>query len=161
MLEQIREKLSAEVAELNHELHVVLPETLKRARELGDLRENGDFQAAIERQGFIQARLDILRSRLSKLSQIDLTKIPKDRVGLGSRVTVQDMVTKEKEHWELVIPDAMDVDGGQISVSSPLGRALIDKKKGQTTTVQLPAGTRKLKVLAVRTFHDQLKENEP
>lgn len=160
MLDEIREKLSAEVEALNHELHVVLPETLKRARELGDLRENGDFQAAIERQGFVQARLNILRSRLSKLSQIDLSKIPADRIGLGSRVTVQDVDTKEREDWELVIPDAMDVDAGQVSVSSPLGRALIDRKKGQTTTVQLPTGKRQLKILHVRTFHDQLKSSE-
>jgi transcription elongation factor GreA len=160
MLDEIREKLSAEVAALNHELHVVLPETLKKARELGDLRENGDFQAAIERQGFVQARLNILRSRLSKLSQIDLSKIPADRIGLGSKVTVQDVDTKEKENWELVIPDAMDVDAEQISVSSPLGQALIDRKKGQTTTVQLPTGKRKLKILSVRTFHDQLDESE-
>ena len=160
MLEAIREKLSAEVEALNHELHVTLPETLKKARELGDLRENGDFQAAIERQGFVQARLSILRTRLSKLSQIDLTKIPSDRVGLGSKVSVQDMDTKKKENWELVIPDAMDVDAGQISVSSPLGRALLDKKKRQTTTVKLPGGKRKLKVLSVKTFHDQLGDRD-
>lgn len=158
MLEQIRQKLAAEVEALNHELHVVLPEVLKKAREYGDLRENGDFQAAIERQGFIQARLNILRGRLAKLSQIDLTKIPRDRVGLGSRVVVQDTDTKEKMEYELVIPDAMDADEGQISVASPLGRALLDRKSGETTAVQLPAGKRRLKVLSVTTFHDQVVE---
>lgn len=156
MLDAIKAKLTAEVEELNHELHVTLPEVLKKARELGDLRENGDFQAAIERQGFIQARLSILRTRLSKLSQIDLTKIPADRIGLGSKVTVQDLHSKTKERFELVIPDAMEVDEGQISVASPLGRALLDRKTGETTVVQLPAGTRKLKILSVTTFHDQI-----
>lgn len=160
MLEQIREKLAAEVEALNHELHVVLPEVLKRARELGDLRENGDFQAAIERQGFIQARLNILRTRLSKLSQIDLSKIPRDRIGLGSRVIVRDAQTKEKVTYELVIPDAMEMDEGHISVASPLGRALLDRKSGETTTVQLPDGKRKLKVLDVRTFHEQMDDGK-
>ncbi len=88
MIEEIRRKLFAEVEALNHELHVVLPQTLKKAIELGDLRENADYQAAIERQGMIQARLEQLRSRLHKLSAIDLSKVPRDRVGLGSRVTV-------------------------------------------------------------------------
>jgi len=156
MLEAIRQRLSAEVEALNHELHVVLPEVLKKARELGDLRENGDFQAAIERQGFITARLSQLRDRLSKLSQIDLTKVPHDRVGLGSRVTVRDLDTKEDEVWELVIPDAMDVDQGHVSVSSPLGRALLDRKAKNTVEVRLPMGTRRLKILKLETLHDQV-----
>jgi transcription elongation factor GreA len=155
MLDAVKKQLSTEVEKLNHELNVTLPEALKKALALGDLKENGDYHAALERQGFVQARLNQLRSRLTKISNIDLTKIPKDRVGLGSRVVVQDMSTKEKENWELVIPDAMDVDKGQISVSSPLGQALVDKKVGDTSVVHLPAGTRKLKILKLLTFHQQ------
>jgi transcription elongation factor GreA len=158
MLDAIRQKLLAEVEALNHELHVALPEALQKARELGDLRENGDFIAAIERQRFIQARLNQLRERLGRLSQIDLTKIPRDRVGLGSRVTVTDLDTKTQEVWELVIPDAMDVDAGQISVSSPLGRALLDRKRNDEVTVQLPIGTRRLRIDELITFHRQLAE---
>jgi transcription elongation factor GreA len=157
MLDAIREKLQAEVEALNHELHSVLPETLMKARELGDLRENADFQAAIERQGFVQARLGQLRERLAKLSQIDLSQIPKDRVGLGSRVTVKDLDTKETEVWELVIPDAMDIDAGHISVSSPLGRALLDRKVKEKVEARLPMGVRRLKIEKLETFHDQVK----
>lgn len=157
MLEAIREKLSAEIEALNHELHVVLPDILKKARELGDLRENGDFQAAIERQGFITARLNQLRDRLSKLSGVDLSKVPKDRVGLGSKVTVKDLDTNEIEVWELVIPDAMDVDLGHISVSSPLGRALLDHKAKDTVEARLPMGTRQLKIQKLETLHDQVR----
>ncbi len=157
MLEAVKKQLQAEVEALNHELSVTLPATLKRAIQNGDLRENGDYHAALERQGFVQARLSQLRSRLTKLSHIDLTKIPTGRVGLGSRVTVLDMATGQTEEWELVIPDAMDIDRGHISVSSPLGRGLVDKEVGDVTTVQLPAGTRKLKVLALRTLHEQVE----
>lgn len=158
MIEAVKKQLSAEVEKLNHELNVTLPEALKKALALGDLRENGDYHAALERQRFVTARLSQLRSRLAKISQIDLSKIPKDRVGLGSKVVVQDLGTKEREDWELVIPDAMDVDKGHISVSSPLGRGLVDKKVGDTALVQLPGGIRKLKILKLQTFHEQVAD---
>ena len=158
MLEAIRNKLIAEVEALNYELHVTLPEALQRARELGDLKENGDYQAAKERQGFVALRIGQLRSRLSKLSQIDLSQIPRDRIGLGSRVTVKDMKTKEDEVYEIVIPEEMDFDKGHISVSSPLGQALLNRKPKATVSVRLPIGERKLKVIDVVTFHDQIDE---
>ncbi|MGD8726243.1 MAG: GreA/GreB family elongation factor [Gemmatimonadales bacterium] len=158
MLEEIREKLHAEVQALNHELHVVLPETLKRALEHGDLRENADYQAAIERQGVIGARLEHLRNRLHKLSEIDLSKVPADRVGLGSVVTVKDMDTKEEEVYELVIPDAVELEDGHVSVSSPLGSAFLDRKPKEVVEVNLPFGARRLKIVKLVTLHDVVKE---
>lgn len=158
MFDAVRQKLLDEVEALNHELHVVLPETLEKARALGDLRENGDYQAAVERQQFVQARLGQLSQRLSRLSQIDPTDLPRDRVGLGSRVTVRDVDTGEEEVWELVIPEAMDVDAGHISVSSPLGRALLNRKAEETVTVDLPRTTRRLSIEKVVTFHDLVDE---
>jgi transcription elongation factor GreA len=160
MLEAIKQKLSDEVGELFHELSVTLPETLKKALANGDLKENGDYHAALERQGFVQARLSHLRSRLAKLSQVDLSKIPTDRVGLGSRVAVEDVATGLKEKYELVISDAMDFDGEQISVGSPLGRGLLGKKVGEVALVQLPAAVRQLKVLELKTFYDQNQPGE-
>lgn len=157
MLEAVIEKLQAEVAQLNHELNVTIPDALEKAIANGDLKENGDYHAALERQGFVQARLSQLRSRLVRLSSVDISQIPADKVGLGSRVTVQDMKTKEKETWELVVPDAMDLDKGHISVASPLGSALSNKKKGDTVQVRLPMGTRKLKVMRLQTLHDLTK----
>ncbi len=154
MIEEIRSKLLAEVEALNHELHVELPDTLKRALQNGDLRENADYQAAIERQGMIQRRLEQLRSRLYKLSDVDLSTVPTDRVGLGSRVTVVDLDTKEKQVFEVVIPDALDVEAAHISVSSPLGQALLDKKVKDTVTVRLPAGQRRLRISKLETAHD-------
>jgi transcription elongation factor GreA len=155
MIEEIKQKLAREVEQLNYELNVVLPEVLKKAIRQGDLRENGDYQAALERQQFVQVRLSQLRARLSKLSQIDLSKVPRDRVGLGSRVVVEDLETGERMTYELVIPDAMDFDTGQISVASPLGRALLDRKAGDEVAVRLPAGTRTLKIVELETLHDQ------
>jgi transcription elongation factor GreA len=159
MLDEVRKKLQGEVEALNHEVSVTLPAALKKAIQNGDLRENGDYHAALERQQFVHARLSHLRGRLSKLSQIDLSKIPSGRVGLGSRVTVEDVGTGEREDLELVIPDAMDFDRGQISVASPMGRGLVEKKVGDVTVVQLPAGVRKLKILSLRTLHEQLTDD--
>ncbi len=154
MIAEVIRKLQAEVETLTHELTVTLPEALEKAIALGDLKENGDYHAALERQQFVQARLGHLTQRLTKLSQIDVSKIPTDRVGLGSRVVVRDMATKEDETFELVIPDAMDLDLGQISVASPLGSSLINKKVGEAAEARLPVGTRKFKILKLQTLHD-------
>ncbi len=155
MLEKIRAKLMAEVDELNHELNVILPAALKKAIAMGDLKENADYHAAKERQDQVTIRLNQLRVRLSQLSMVDLTAIPTDRVGLGSTVIVKDEDTKEEQSYELVIADIMDLDGTQISMGSPLGQALVDCKVGDTAEVFLPAGERRLKVLKLKTFHQQ------
>jgi transcription elongation factor GreA len=154
MLEEAKKTLGAEIERLNYELNVTLPETLKKALALGDLKENGDYHAALERQGFVQARLSHLRQRLGKLNQIDLSKIPHDGVGLGSKVVVEDLGSKRKENYELVVPDSMNFDDPtHISIASPLGRAMVEKKVGDTVVVQLPGGVRKLKILELVTFH--------
>jgi len=159
MLEEVKKLLQGEVEALNHEISVTLPATLKRAIRNGDLRENGDYHAALERQQFVQARLSHLRGRLAKLSQIDISKIPTGQVGLGSKVTVEDTATGKREDLELVIPDAMDFDRGHISVASPMGRGLVDKKVGDVAVVQLPGGVRQLRIVSLRTLHEQLKDD--
>ncbi len=158
MIEEIRAKLMAEVEALNYELNVTLPDTLEKAIAHGDLRENADYQAALERQGAAAARLAHIRSRLHKLSDIDLSQLPKDRVALGSKLTVVDLETNEKEDYEVVIPDAVDVMDGCISVSSPLGLAFMDRKETDVVTVRLPMGTRELRIEKLRTLHDLAEE---
>ncbi len=159
MIEEVRQQLQSEVETLSHELNVTLPEALEKAIALGDLRENGDYHAALERQQFVQARLGQLTARLTQISQIDTSKIPADRVGLGSRVVVRDLDTKQEETFELVIADAMDLDLGHISVSSPLGSAFVEKKAGDTAEARLPIGTRKFKILDLKTLHDLANED--
>ena len=161
MLDAAKKALGDEIERLNHELNVTLPEAFKKAVALGDLKENGDYHAAKERQAFISARLSHLRSRLAKIYSIDLSKIPVDRAGLGSRVVVEDQATKKKESYELVVPDSMDFDNPEhISIASPLGRAMVEKKKGDLIAVQLPAGIRKLKIVELLTFHQQSTDLE-
>jgi transcription elongation factor GreA len=154
MIEELKAKLGAEVEVLQRELNVTLPAEIRKAVELGDLRENSEYKAALERQQFVQARLGQLRQRLSKLSQIDIAQIPGDRVGLGSRVVVQDQQTSGRETYSLVFGDAVELEDGQCSMSSPIGKALVGKSLGETAVIKLPAVTRRLTIVELRTIHD-------
>jgi transcription elongation factor GreA len=153
MIEALKQKLSDEAARLQHELNVTLPSEIRRAVEMGDLRENSEYKAALERQQLVQARLGQLFERLSKLSSIDVTQIPVDKVGLGSRVVVQDEKTKTAETYHLVFGDSVEFEDGHVSMSSPIGRALVGKGVGDTVILKLPASTRRLKITELATIH--------
>ena len=131
MIEELIAKLAREVEQLQHELNVTLPGEIRRAVEMGDLRENSEYKAALERQQLVQARLGQLTERLSKLASIDLAQIPSDKVGLGSKVVVQDEKTGTKETYNLVFGDALEFDESQVTMASPIGRALLGKAKGE------------------------------
>src|SRR5688500_9845557 len=142
MLEELKSKLDHEIERLTHELQVTLPQAIQKAVEHGDLRENSEYKSALERQQFVQARLNHLTRRAAELGKIDLSELPSDRVGFGSRVTVRDLRTKELETYTLVFGDYIDIDGGQISVASPLGQALLGRKSGEQVSLTLPRGER-------------------
>ena len=156
MIEALKLKLSDEAEKLRYELNVTLPNEIRKAVELGDLRENSEYKAALERQQFVQARLGQLTQRLSKLSSIDESQIATDAVGLGSHVVVEDQETKERETYHMIFGDAEDFDEGQVTMSSPIGRALLGKKVGEVTLLKLPAFTRKMKVVELTTIHDDV-----
>jgi transcription elongation factor GreA len=158
MLEELKNRLGEEIERLSHELQVTLPQAIKKAVEHGDLRENSEYKAALERQQFVQARLNHLTRRMGELSKIDLKEVPSDRVGFGSRVTVTDLRTKEDETYTLVFGDYIDLDSNQISIASPLGQTLMGKKKGEKVALQLPRGERKLHIREVVTL-PQMVEN--
>ena len=152
MIDQMREKLGKEIDELTRELTVTLPQAIATAVAMGDLRENSEYKAALERQQLVQARLGQLHHRLAQLQQLANTEAPRDRVGLGSRVLVEDLGNGDRETYVLVLAEMMDID---ISLASPLGRALKDRKPGEEVSLRLPASTRKLRVLEVVTIHQQ------
>jgi transcription elongation factor GreA len=153
MIREMREKLGREIDELSRELNVTLPQAIAQAVELGDLRENSEYKAALERQQFVQARLGQLHARLNQLTQLASTEAPIDRVGLGSRVTVLDLESDETDTYMLVLAEMMDIDAGHISLASPLGRALKDRQEGEEISLRLPNGTRSLRVIEVVTVH--------
>ena len=156
MIQQLQEKLSAEVEKLQHELNVTLPIEIRTAVEHGDLRENSEYKAALERQQFVQARLGQLRQRLSKLSSVDMTQIPPDKVGLGSHVVVEDERSGARESYSLLIGDSAEMEGGNVSMGSPIGKALLGKALGETAILKLPTSVRRLKVVELRTIHQQV-----
>ncbi|HET6796705.1 MAG TPA: GreA/GreB family elongation factor [Gemmatimonadales bacterium] len=153
MIREMREKLGREIDQLSHELNILLPQAIAQAVALGDLRENSEYKAALERQQFVQARLGQLHQRLNQLSQLANTEAPTDKVGLGSRVTVVDLETNETDTYVVVLAEMMDIDAGHISLASPLGRALGGRKVGEEVSLRLPAGARHLRVVELVTVH--------
>ena len=159
MIEALKQKLGEEVEKLQYELNVTLPAEIRKAVELGDLRENSEYKAALERQQFVQARLGQLRQRLSKLSQIDPSQIPNDKAGLGSKVVVEDQRTNSRETYHLVFGDALEFEEGHVTMSSPIGRALLGRTVGDVVQLRLPTMLRTLKILELTTIHDAAPED--
>jgi transcription elongation factor GreA len=155
MTEQIKRKLQEEINTLERELSYELPRELKKAVALGDLSENAEYHMAKQRQEFVKARLRQLGRRLADLSLINMDNIPKDKVGLGSTVRIFDNTKNEEVEYKLVTSEESDVTAGKISTSSPIGRALLNKKVGDTATVVTPNGKREMEVLKLTTIHDQ------
>lgn len=156
MLDEIRDKIEAEIGRLTHELNVELPERIRIAVEHGDLRENAEYKSALERQGFVQARIGHLQARMSELSKIDVKAMPWDQVGFGSRVKVFNVAMEEEAEFTIVAGDFMDLDGGQVSMASPIGRGLLGARAGDEVTIALPVGERIFRVLELKTLPQQL-----
>jgi transcription elongation factor GreA len=159
MIEALKAKLNDEAEKLRTELNVTLPAEIRRAVEMGDLRENSEYKAALERQRLVQARLGQLGERLAKLNTIDISQIATDAVGLGSKITVVDQDTKTKETYHLVFGDALELEDNHVTMSSPIGRALLGKKQGEIVLLKLPAKTRKLKITGLVTIHEAKPED--
>jgi transcription elongation factor GreA len=156
-MEELKKKIEAEIAALDMELRVDLPREISKARAHGDLSENAEYHAAKERQGVVNARLGQLRARLRELSMIDMSRIPRDRVGLGSTVVVMDSSKDEEITYKLVTSEDADVAQGRISTTSPIGRGLLGKQVGDTVNITIPDGVRELEILQLTTIHDAAK----
>ena len=151
---EVKKKLQDEISALEYELRNELPREILKARAHGDLSENAEYHAAKDRQGFVNARLNQLKKRLAEMSMVDFSKIPHDRVGLGSEVIVLDTKKDEEITYRLVTTEEADVAAGRISTSSPIGRALLGKEVGDSVKVQIPGGVKELEILKLTTIHD-------
>jgi transcription elongation factor GreA len=158
---EIKKRLEGEIKGLDYELKVTLPKEILRAREHGDLRENAEYKAAKERQSYLQARIGQLHRRLAALSLINLDKIPKDKVGLGSTVSLRETSTGDEIVYELVTPEESDPTLGRISPSSPIGKCLLNHEEGDTVEVKVPSGTKEYEITKLVTIHDQVREPAP
>jgi transcription elongation factor GreA len=160
MTEHIKKKLKEEIDALEHELSHELPKELKKAVALGDLSENAEYHMAKQRQEFVKARLRQLGRRLADMSLINMNNIPKDKVGLGSTVKVYDSTKNEEMEYHLVTSEETDVGSGKISTTSPIGRALLNKKVGDSAIVVSPNGNREMEILSLITMHDAATASE-
>ena len=158
MTDQIKRKLQEEVDALEHELVHELPKEIKRAAALGDLSENAEYHMAKQRQEFVKARVRQIGKRLADLSMVNVDNIPRDRVGLGSTVKIFDNTKNEEMEYKLVTSEESDVAAGKISTTSPIGRALLNKKVGDEVIVVSPNGKRELEILKLSTIHDELTD---
>lgn len=154
-MQEVRDKLKAELASFEEELHFILPKEIQKAREFGDLRENAEYKAAMERQAFVQARIAQIRQRLSEVDSIDISKLPTDRVAYGSTVVLFDLEKEEKVTYKLVTSEESDPDKGNISTVSPIGQALMGREEGDEVKVKTPTGIRTFEISRLTTIHDQ------
>lgn len=155
MNEEIKRRLQEELETLDNELRVHLPKEIKRALEYGDLRENAEYRAALDRQEFIKARMGQLRQRLRELASIDLSKIPRDKAAYGSTLVLYDAEREEEITYRLVTPEESDPQAGLISTTSPIGRSMMGKEEGDEIVAQTPAGRRNFEIRRLTTIHDE------
>jgi len=154
MKDRLIKKFEDEIQTLNHELKLELPKEIKRARELGDLRENAEYHAAKERQRLVEARISMLTKRASEIALMNIDRIPKDRAGFGSTLHVVEG-NGDKLVFQLVMPEDADAAKGLISTTSPIGRALINKEPGDSVIVATPGGKREFEITKLITIHDE------
>jgi len=159
-MNDIKKRLQDEIKTLEYELKVLLPKEILKAREHGDLRENAEFKAAKERQSFVDARIAQLHQRLAALSMVNLDKIPRGKVGLGSTVSLRHLETAEEIVYEIVTPEETDPTLGRISPGSPIGKSLLNHEEGDTVEVRVPAGTREYEIIKLVTMHDQVAQGD-
>jgi len=153
-MQELIKKLKEEIAALEIEFRIELPREILKARAHGDLKENAEYHAAKERQGIVNARLNQLNARLREISMIDVSRLPRDRVGLGSEVTVLDVDKDKQIKYTLVTSEEVDAAKGLISTSSPIGRSLLGKQVGDAVKIQIPGGTREVEIMELKTIHD-------
>lgn len=153
-MEAVRKKIQTELAELENELRFKLPKEIQKAREFGDLKENAEYKAALERQKIVMARVVQLSQRLSELESIDMSKIPTDRAAYGSEVVLYDLDRDEKVKYKLVTSEESDPENGLISTVSPIGQALMGKEEGDEIKVKTPTGWRNFEITRLKTIHE-------
>ena len=156
-LVDIKDKLQSELDGLESELRVHLPKEIKRALEFGDLRENAEFRAALDRQNIVKARIVELRQRISEIASIDINRVPRDKASYGSTLILFDSERDEEVTYRLVTPEESDPEKGLISTTSPVGKSLMGKIEGDEVVVRTPAGARNFEIRRLTTLHDEME----
>jgi transcription elongation factor GreA len=158
LLREVKQKLEEEMRRIEYELRVTLPKEIQAALGQGDLSENAEYESAKNRQSTMQARFAQIQKRLADLSRIDVSGVPKDRAGLGSEVTVENLEGGEEIRYTLVIPELADGNRSFVSMASPVGKALMNRRVGDTVTITIPRGTLEYEVRRIVTLTGDVLE---
>jgi len=158
LLSEVKKKLEEEVQRIEYEIRVTLPKEIQTALGHGDLSENAEYEAAKDRQSTLQARSAQIQKRLADLSRIDVAGVPKDRAGLGSEVTVENLESGEEIRYTVVIPELADGNKSFVSMASPVGKALMNRRVGDTVTITIPRGTLEYEVRRIVTLSGNVLE---
>jgi len=154
MTKKLIERMNKEFKELEYELKTTLPEEIGRAAALGDLSENAEYEAALDRQRLLQSKYRDLQKRINEVAQIDITRLPNDRGGYGSRIELLDLDDDSEVTYQLVMSEDADIKLGRISVGSPIGRALMGQREGDEVTVTIPSGVKNYEILGLKTYSE-------
>ena len=153
--QSLKETLQKELKILERELKIELPQEIKKAVAMGDLRENSEYQTALERQRFLQSRIGQVKQKLSELSLVRFDQVPKDLIGLGSLFEVVETESDQRLRYEIVMEGMGDATQGKISISSPLARGFLNRKVGDEVTITVPSGKKTYEVVELKTVHDR------
>jgi transcription elongation factor GreA len=143
-------KIKADVEQMERVEMPVIADKIAEARAEGDLKENAEYHGQRERQGMLQAKINLLKSKLANATIVDTSKIPKDEVGFGAIVTVKDLDFDDEEEFTLVGAGEEDYDTGKILISSPIGQGLLGRKVGEVAEIEAPKGTIRFEVVSIR-----------
>jgi transcription elongation factor GreA len=155
MFKQAIGRLEKELRQLEHEYRHDLPKEIKKALAMGDLRENAEYHAALERQSYVKAKIGHIKKRLQEISMIKIEALPKDKVGLGSTVVLYDLKEEKEIRYELVFSEDADVPRGHISITSPIGQGLAGRREGDEVTIQVPSGVKRFEIVSLQTVHQK------
>ena len=155
MPKHVLTKLEAELKDLKNALLVDIPKEIAAAASQGDLSENAEYEQALSKRDMYQSKVVALENRISEIASLDISRLPKDKVAYGSRVTLLDLDQDKEVTYRLVLPEELDEVAEHLSISSPIGMALVGLEEGAEVRIRIPAGTKRFEVLELTTIHEQ------
>ena len=153
MPKHVLAKLETDLRNLKQALLIDIPKEIASAASQGDLSENAEYEQALAKRDMYQSKVVSMEKRIAEVATLDITRLPKDRVAYGSRVTLLDLDTDEQVTYHLVLPEELGASKDQLSINSPIGLALVGMEKGAEVRVRIPAGTKRYEVMTLLTIH--------
>jgi len=155
MPKHVLAKLEADLKVLKHALLVEIPKEIAHAASQGDLSENAEYEQALAKRDIYQNKVVTMEKRIAEVASLDISRLPKDRVAYGTRVTLLDLDTEKEVTYKLVLPEELGDHPEQLSISSPIGMALVGLEEGDEVKIKIPAGVKRFEVLNLVTVHAQ------